>query len=683
MRSTHPEAGDLFADQTSTGPLTVFHAELIESGPASWQDLFQGFDTLKAITFSSSIEFLVELLPQFKDAEIVFGSERILSKEHLALTQASETVESYSFADALADQKILTEALARHLGRKGKALLGRVLDGTLRFRLLRKRPSHEKLYLLSGPQGSRVITGSANLSALAFEGRQREIYIRFDGDKAWKAFEEHYRRDCDRSDAVDADLIAVRNGDAEPQPRSGLVDLNDVPVARVLKAGVVIVEEAPRSPGIGFSADAIREAEKLGAELKELNLPKTKSGQTMIDAQGLIRAIRHLQARPIAEPGEDRIPRAVMNIPSGEVLLDGALWLSLERTAVPQSELASDIELMTGFIQSYSSFFGDGEGAVDHYWAFLVWLYSAPMAPYLRQAAIPAGIDPWVYPVYAVLYGRSSGGKTLFTRVAARSMFGFEKMIRSGVFTAVRTLGLREKLGSIPLLVDDVTRDKFSEHVPSLVRTDHEISDCYAPVVVTTNKDVTAIPPDISKRMMSCHIDAAIPENRSVAGQVARKITRDMGTALYRAYLLRMIPRVRAMRASIDAGETGFPDLLTASSETLRALFEEVLGSAPEFARRLTFHDNFSIRHRKFSEQLQQILAEAEGRYEVNRRTGEIIINFGGDTNQAAQFARGVPDFVLKGRLADVVRLDLEAIEKEMRLSVEAGRSFWARLLRR
>ena len=88
---------------------------------------------------------------------------------------------------------------------------------------------------------------------------------------------------------------------------------------------------------------------------------------------------------------------------------------------------------------------------------------------------MPVGIDPWVYPVYAVLYGRSSGGKTLFTRIAARSMFGFEKMIRSGQFTANRALGLRDRLGAIPLLIDDVTRDKFTSHVPDLVRTDQEM----------------------------------------------------------------------------------------------------------------------------------------------------------------------------------------------------------------
>lgn len=155
--------GDLFSDQAASGPLTIFEAELLGQSDTDWQDLFAGFDTLKAITFTSSIEFLLQVASQFRDMEVVFGSERMLSKEHLALTQASQAIEAYAFPDALADQKVLTEALARFLGKHGEKLLERVLDGSLRFRLLRKRPSHEKLYLLTGPAGYRVVTGSANL----------------------------------------------------------------------------------------------------------------------------------------------------------------------------------------------------------------------------------------------------------------------------------------------------------------------------------------------------------------------------------------------------------------------------------------------------------------------------------------------------------------------------------------
>lgn len=158
-------ATDLFGNagvQTAAKPLTVFRAELVASEQASWEDLFAGFTELKAITFSSSLELLLRLSDRVADFEVVFGSERILSMEHLALAQASESVQAYGFADALVDQKALIEALSRLLGHAGTALLQRVVAGTVRFRLLRGRPSHEKLYLLSGPSGRRVLTGSAN-----------------------------------------------------------------------------------------------------------------------------------------------------------------------------------------------------------------------------------------------------------------------------------------------------------------------------------------------------------------------------------------------------------------------------------------------------------------------------------------------------------------------------------------
>ena len=135
---------DLFADvgkQVAARPLTVFRADLVSCDQTSWEELFGGFDRLQAITFSSSLEMLLRLADRLADMEIVFGSDSMLSREHLALAQASQTIQAYGFADALVDQKALVEALARLLGRTGQRLLERVADGTLRFRLLRGRPS--------------------------------------------------------------------------------------------------------------------------------------------------------------------------------------------------------------------------------------------------------------------------------------------------------------------------------------------------------------------------------------------------------------------------------------------------------------------------------------------------------------------------------------------------------------
>ena len=660
----------------------MFRAALLSCDQASWEELFTGFTALKGITFSSSVELLLRLADRFDDMEVVFGSESILSKEHLALAQASQTIATYGFADALVDQKALVEGLSGLLSRSGKRLLERVAAGALRFRLLRGRPSHEKLYLLSGPAGWRVVTGSANLGLAAFEGRQQEVYVAFDGEPAWRLFESYYQREWQDSVPVETDALVATNPGGDPVARDAPLALDEVPIVRVLNAGVALVDQPARPVPAGFAADALRLAAALGAELKDLALPKDKAGRTVVNAASVLRVIRTHRARPLAEVGEDRIPRADIDFATGLVRLDGARWLSAD-DAVPADAVARDARILADYLESFRAFFGNAAGALEVYWAFLVWLYAAPAAPFLRQAAVPVGIDPWVYPVYAVLFGRSSGGKTLFTKIAARSMFGFEKMIRSGQFTANRALGLRERLGAIPLLIDDVTRDKFTSHVPDLVRTDQEMSAQYAPVVLTTNRDVSTIPPDLTKRMVTCHIDAAIPENRSVTERIARRTQKEIGTSLYRAYLQRLLPEVVRMRAEIDAEADQFPDLLACSSEILREVLGKSLGDCPAWARPLSFANYFDIRHRRFRDQLADMLADSDERITVNRRAGELTISFGGDTNQAAQFARSVPDFVLKGRFADLVKLDLNALEQEMGFAAGATSGWWQRLLRR
>ena len=103
-RQTIPD--DLFANAKlvpAAKPLTIFRAELTGCDQAGWEDLFAGYTALKAITFSSSIEMLLRFAERIDDVEVVFGSESILSKEHLALAQASQTVAAYGFADALID----------------------------------------------------------------------------------------------------------------------------------------------------------------------------------------------------------------------------------------------------------------------------------------------------------------------------------------------------------------------------------------------------------------------------------------------------------------------------------------------------------------------------------------------------------------------------------------------------
>ncbi|HET6519909.1 MAG TPA: phospholipase D family protein [Geminicoccaceae bacterium] len=664
------------------GEIELFEAALTGRRTLRWRVLFEGFRTLRAITFSTSVPALLDVVELFEEVEITFGSERVLSREAAALEQAT-TAMGYRFVDALADQKAFIERFVRPaLSRGGERLLARVQDGTLRFRLLRKLPSHEKLYLLEGDARWRVVLGSANLSLAALTGRQKETFVAFDGEEAHRTFLDYYGRDT-VADPVDADLLVVPaapNGDGRATVATEPVALTDVPCLRVLKAGAAIVEEPRPGPVPELSAAALREASRLGAELQSLVLERNRSGATVVNAASFAKAYRAHGARPLTEK-TDRVPEARIDLAAGLVTLDGRPWHRLG-APVPWPEVRQDAALLAPYFAGFGQFYGDAAGVQRSYWALTCWLYAAPFAPVLRSAALRHDGSPLAYPVHAVLYGRSDGGKTMFSRVVARSMFAVEQMVRGQQFTASRALGLRDQLGAIPLLVDDVDRGRFAQYVPDLVKFDHESGESYAPILISTNRDVTAIPPDLRKRMVVCHIDGARP--RGISEAPARQALARIGTALYRTYLDRLVPRVPGLIEAIGQDPLAPPDLLRVSSEVLGGLLAEALDEAPAWAAPLGLGEVDRLKDKPLLDMLNELVEQNHERVSVNRATGEILVSFAGDHHQAGRFEKLVPAQALKGRFTDTVKLDLVALEQEYGFSIRRpARSWLFRLLRR
>ena len=69
---------DLSEDPKPSKKLSVVKADFIEAQTVNWEDLFEGFDEMYAITYSSNIDFISRMLPKFKYAEIIFGCEAVL-----------------------------------------------------------------------------------------------------------------------------------------------------------------------------------------------------------------------------------------------------------------------------------------------------------------------------------------------------------------------------------------------------------------------------------------------------------------------------------------------------------------------------------------------------------------------------------------------------------------------------
>ena len=159
-----PEQDQMRLQHSNT--LDVVKMEFSGTESLSWQELFSGFDALHAITYSSGINFIYRLLDLFKEAEVIFGCDEVLS---------------YSLQEVMAYQYKTIERMRETAGKMKLSLASRIEQKTLRFYVAHNVLSHEKIYLLSSKDGrKRVIMGSANMSFSAFGGRQTGCHAVYD-----------------------------------------------------------------------------------------------------------------------------------------------------------------------------------------------------------------------------------------------------------------------------------------------------------------------------------------------------------------------------------------------------------------------------------------------------------------------------------------------------------------------
>ncbi len=82
MGSQSEIVADLFSVSQDAGVglrrLDVVKAEYVGSESVTWEELFDGYDSLKAITFSSGVSFVCRLVERFDKAEIIFGCEEVM-----------------------------------------------------------------------------------------------------------------------------------------------------------------------------------------------------------------------------------------------------------------------------------------------------------------------------------------------------------------------------------------------------------------------------------------------------------------------------------------------------------------------------------------------------------------------------------------------------------------------------
>lgn len=576
----------------------------------TWQELFSGFDTLHAITYSSGIDFVYQLIDLFEQAEILFGCDEVIS---------------YSLQEVMAYQCKMVERMRDTASKMKLDLVSRIENGSLRFFVARSVLSHEKLYLLSSQDGrKRVIMGSANLSRSAFGGYQRENICYVDGDAAYDWYWGCYcqlREDCTDQIAKET-LLFADDG----------TNLEELPIARTVKAKKALVlqpaEEAKEE--VRFVLDVKNLAGKFAS-----SVPKPDKKGKLILSPDKIKSIRRqvVAAQTQEKELQSEYPQLEVFPDEMMVRLNG-VNLDLHPSA---TEIQKDVSLFLKYMDGYEKFHGNVTGMQRRYFEFANWFFCSPFMACMRDMAVCYNQNLLPYPVFGLVYGQSKAGKTSFLETLLKMMIGQKTKISAPEFTRSSIEGLKRTVKGAPIIVDDLTNTRFNQHaIETIKNDDFGVADKllhYPAVVISANEDVKAVAPEVIRRTVICRVQAGLTNTEVMRSSVVRTVQKEVGTALYREYLRRMLGIVSELLEEMKSDESeSAPDILAESSRVLEEIFREYAEAPwPNYIRQLTLEDYFSekVTGSYAIKTIRNAWNTSRSSFELSERNNEIRYNAG------------------------------------------------------
>lgn len=503
-----------------TGKLGIVRAKFEGFEKSSFEDLISGYISLKVLTYSSSIPIINRAAEEMEALEAVFGRADILG----------EMVSYMHYQELLIKDLISATRGKDHIKEK-------IDSGAIKLLVVQEIVSHEKLFLLEGESGTRVITGSANFSDRAFSGAQNESYVCFDDDPtAWEHFSDAYEKIKNRSTTSIIERAQI-DGEFDPANLPAFAPARKDRGASTPK--VILVQDAPPETSIVHRA-AAKPPKRYGGISSAV---QAKGGMAKIDRPTAERAITHVRSnwRTREENPEESLS---IHIDSGEVSLSGRP-LDLD---APEEEVAADVRAWVEYFDGYRVFRGQYEKLARDYFTFWSWFYAGPFFCTLRNAALVRGDDVWDYPLYGILYGKSNCGKSELVKTLLTSMFARDAFPPNDWFTRVNVPAVMEQNRRYPLVFDDMDKTRFGQHADALIKDDHVRLSEYPAVVLSMNAGQDTFDSELRKRALVIYTGASLPDHTGEAKNLRRRlksIKKNLGTALYREYLKRMLPLVR------------------------------------------------------------------------------------------------------------------------------------------
>lgn len=633
---------NLFGNSTThSGKIDVIQMEFIEAENMTWEELFRGYDKLYAITYSSGMSFIYKLLQSFHYAEVVFGFEEVIS---------------YNMQEIIAYQLKTIERLRETSNKVKLNLISKIENDSLKLFVARSKLSHEKIYILEANDGrKRVVTGSANMSHSAFSGKQRENICYMDGDKAFNWYKSSY----DALKEMSSDNISI----SSLKVADNAENLNEIPVMKTVKVkkAMVIEPEEGVKEEVRFALDVKNLANKMAPLMPKAD----KKGKIMLSPEVVIQTRRRVTDAQIQEKElRSEYPQLVINIPFAEVTLNDK---KLDLNPTPE-EIKNDVDLFLAYMEGYQKFHGDVDGMQFNYYSFANWFFTTPFLATMRNIAVKYNQQLLPYPVFGLVYGQSKAGKTTFLETLLQMMIGQKPKITAPDFTRSAVDGLKRSIQGAPIIVDDLTQARFTQHAIETIKNDDfgvvEDLSTYPAVVISANEDVKAVAAEVIRRTVICRVQAGLKNTELMKTSVVRRVQKNIGTAFYREYLRRMLDNMPELLDLLKEDESeGAPDILEESSKIIyEIIIENINGNQiPHYVRLLTLDDYFSEKVTG-----SQAIKTIRTAWEINRKAFEVIKKQGqlrynaGESWEAERIRKELPEDLEAYKSKGYIVMDLD-----------------------
>lgn len=621
VKEEFPEKKKFMSENLQDG-IEVLETKEVKIHKMNYEELFSGFDTFYGITYSSSPDYIYEIIKNYEYAEIIFGTQHTLNTE---------------MCNVFAVQMGLVETLK--VNTRFEYFKERVKNGTLKLFVPKNTISHEKLYLLEDTKtnSKRSIYGSANLSKRAFNGLQREIIEFNDTTDAFRYFKgiyENLKLEC--SNEINFEIIDANES-----------NIKTAPIAAVIKEKEYVYLDKvseDEAKEIEITQKISEIDEELRADVSEL-LNK-KSDIPKITYDKLDKVSRKIQF----EQNEDKqktkeLPNFEFNLEDNSFKLNSLDFNDYLKESFPMASVKNDILVVDKFVKGLKDFNGDTNHTIEIFNMLLTYSFVSPFLTTAKRSYNKNGNGSLTQtnkcPEFFVIYGDAAAGKSCMVSFVQRLMFG-QNFINSEAkeFTPTKIREIRKLSKGVPVVINDLDSKRWTNYSDEIIKEDTfelsktcklkngKIIKTNPPACIITANKINTMKPEITARAVIAHVTASIDAIDRIKKQtVVDKLASEITPAFYIAFLNIFIPLYKEALVRFEDGKD--VDFFELASKCIRKVAQEQLGFVPSWMKELNIEKLFGRENVNYNgiKKLKEFYCTNAENCIISRKNNKIIFD--------------------------------------------------------